>query len=131
VANEILPSEKQLEAMGMFKTWFGQATYLKDALLWLYKNDWYFQTEFNVWTTNNEFQSLINDTASRINNDFVFKIQDTYIYFKSPSMGRMVLLREGASSDPADANRWPNDVIQKEVGFLRHYDSINKSVVLS
>ena len=134
MANEIPPSKKQLEAKAMSKTWKESGTYLKDALLWLYENDWYFQTEPDVWTTNtryDEFQSLINDTARRINNDFVFKIQDTYIYFKSPRMGRMVLLREGASSDPADANRWPNNVIKLEVGFRRHHDSINKSVVLS
>lgn len=134
MANEIPPSKKQLEAKAMSKTWKESGTYLRDALLWLYENDWYFQTEPDVWTTNtpyDEFQSLINDTARRINNDFRFKIQDTYIYFKSPGMGRMVLLRAGASSDPADANYWPNNVIQKEVGFRRRQDSINKSVVLS
>ena len=116
----------------MFETWKSSGTYLKYALLWLYENDWYFQTEPDAWGPRyEEFQSLINDMVTPIiNNDFVFKIQDTYIYFKSPRMERMVLLREGARG-VADAKRWPNNVIQIEVGFQRHYDSINKSVVLS
>ena len=137
MANEFAPSKKQLEAQAMYEIWKESATPLKDALLWAYENGWYFQTEPNVWKAKKPFdtnsrsnlQRLIDAIADGTVN-FIFTLTDTYIYFKSPNMVGGVLLREGASSDPVDANRWPNNVIQLEVGFRRH-DSINKSVVLS
>ena len=131
------PHSKKQEAKAMFAKWRKSRPSIKDALLWLYENDWYFQTETDVWTRNtlyDEFQSFINDTASPGLNILhcIFEIQDTYIYFKSPRMeGGGALLKEGASSDPDEANDWPNNVIQLEVGFRRAPDSINKSVVLS
>ena len=139
--SEIPPSAGQLEAKAVYETWRKTNISLKDALVWLYDNEWCFQDEPEAWDPRHRsnmaeqpfsnLHYLLSDLDTNIpesQRQFVFEVVDTYISFKSTSMKSPVLLREGR--DEYQQNMWPNPVIKKAIGFQRHYDSINNEVVM-
>ena len=136
--SEIPPSAGQLEAKAVYETWRKTNISLKDALLWLYDNDWCFQDEPEAWDNRTSHRQpfsnlhyLLRDLDTNIPDSqrrFVFEVVDTYISFKSTSIESPVLLREGR--DEYQQNMWPNPVIKKAIGFQRRYDSINYEVVM-
>jgi len=136
--SEIPPSAGQLEAKAVYETWRKTNISLKDALVWLYDNDWCFQDEVEAWDNRTSHRQpfsnlhyLLRDLDTNIPDSqrrFVFEVVDTYISFKSTSMESPVLLREGR--DEYQQNMWPNPVIKKAIGFQRRYDSINYEVVM-
>lgn len=139
--SEIPPSAGQLEAKAVYETWRKTNISLKDALVWLYDNEWCFQDEPEAWDPRHRsnmaeqpfsnLHYLLSDLDTNIpesQRQFVFEVVDTYISFKSTSMKSPVLLREGR--DEYQQNMWPNPVIKKAIGFQRRYDSINYEVVM-
>jgi hypothetical protein len=134
--SQIPPSEGQLGAKAVYETWRKTNISLKDALVWLYDNEWSFQDEPEAWGNPSEhsfsnLHHLLSDLDTNIPDSqrrFVFEVVDTYISFKSTSMESPVFLREGR--DEYQQNMWPNPLIKKAIGFQRHYDSINNEVVM-
>ena len=139
--SEIPPSAGQLEAKAVYETWRKTNISLKDALVWLYDNEWCFQDEPEAWDPRHRsnmaeqpfsnLHYLLSDLDTNIPDSqrrFVFEVVDTYISFKSTSMESPVFLREGR--DEYQQNMWPNPLIKKAIGFQRHYDSINNEVVM-
>ena len=113
---------------------------LADFIIWLFDNDWYFQTESGAWDNTTMFHhpsnldALLTDLPDSItfNNNIKFEIVDSYIYFRSKSMNpnMTVMLKHGGSPE---ADWWPNDVIQTEIRSLfwlaQHHHAINKKVI--
>ena len=134
--SQIPPSEGQLGAKAVYETWRKTNISLKDALVWLYDNEWSFQDEPEAWDIPSGYSFsnlhyLLSDLDTNIPDSqrrFVFEVVDTYISFKSTSMKSPVFLREGR--DEYQQNMWPNPLIKKAIGFQRHYDSINNEVVM-
>jgi hypothetical protein len=135
------PFPHQYEAVERFQEMQKNGAPLLDLIEWLYKNNFYFQTESGVWdhtTTHilsSNLEALLTDLLGPISyeTNVRFVIVDTYIEFRSKSMNPSfsVLLKHG-SPNP-ESNDWPNNVIKTEMYDLlwlaNHHQSINKKVI--
>ena len=134
------PFPHQYEAVERFHEMQKNGAPLLDLIGWLYKNNFYFQTELEVWDDStahyytSNLDALFVDLPEPISYDtnVRFVIADTYIEFRSKGMHpkMTVLLKHGGGSDP---HLWPNDVIKKEISSLTHlshyHQAINKKVI--
>ena len=114
---------------------------LLDLIVWLYQNNFYFQTEVEAWDSTTAYnlssnlEALLTDLPDPISyaNNVRFVIADSYIEFRSKSMNPnfSVLLKHGSPN--LESNNWPNDVIKTEMHTLlwlaNHHQAINRKVI--
>ena len=135
------PFPHQYEAVEKFAVTQQSGAPLLDLIEWLYKNNFYFQTEVEAWdnttahTLSSNLEALLTDLLDPISyeTNVRFVIADTYIDFRSKSMNPnfSVLLKHGSPNPESDG--WPNDIIKTELYDLlwleNYHHSINKKVI--